>query len=135
MTVADYRDLFDQSSTQLNFLLLAQRNMILVFAFIITFISFSYDFQRRFLLRSIAFILLVYCFAIGTVSILDYNAFIEATKREATDKGFQEGLDLLDRWEKWQYFTYVLLILNGFLLIFFILFELNVSKKSKKKSS
>ena len=63
-TEIKFSDMFSQGSSQLNFLLLSQRNMLLVFAFSLTFTVFATDFKYRRMVRFIMFCLLIYALAL-----------------------------------------------------------------------
>jgi len=126
-----FQNLFVQGSTQLNFLLLSQRNMILIFAFSITFLVFSVDFRKRLLVRLIMFCLLVYSVALGILSTINYNKYIKKTEKELdSEKNADIGedvsdeIELLKDWQKWVYFSYVLLGVNALIIIFYIMFEI-----------
>jgi len=133
MAVRDYQDLFQQASTQLNFLLLIQRNMILVFAFAFAFVGFSTAFQRRILVRTIIFFLLIYSLAIGIVSAIDFLSYMKKTKRELEERDFDDGLELLDDWAGWVDFTYALIALNGLIIIFYFILEMDIYIKNHRK--
>jgi hypothetical protein len=135
MAVRDFQDLFQQASTQLNFLLLSQRNMILIFAFAITFVAFTHPFRRRFMVWLIMFLLLGYALAVGIVSSIDYLDYMNKTKTELEERQFDDGLDLLDNWRGWVNFTYALIALNGLVIIFYLFFELDIYLSSRKTSS
>lgn len=134
VAVKSYQDLFNQASTQLNFLLLSQRNMILVMAFALAFLGFATNFKHRIIIRVLIFSLLVYSFLLGLFSTIDYKDYIGKTREELERQNFDDGEDLLDTWSNWVNFTYALLALNGLLIIFWILYEIdyqysNISKK------
>lgn len=116
-------NLFSQASTQVNFLLLAQRNMILVTAFALTLATFIKNFNYPFV-SEIIVILFSYSIAVGIKSALDFNAYIDDVFKENQGTGNNGILDdsdknLLNRWYEWVYFTYTLIsIISIFLLIY-----------------
>lgn len=112
------KNLFEQASTQLNLLIAAQRNMLLVAAFGLTLATFVKNFNYPFI-REIIVVLFGYSIAVGIKSILDFNAYIEDVKAE--DLGPDEKT-LIDRWAGWVAFSYVLLII----IFFFLLIYLNM---------
>lgn len=134
MTVKDYQDLFNQASTQLNFLLLAQRNMILIYAFALAFMGFSVTFYHRNMVRILIFSLLIYAIAVGSVSTIDYLDFVKKTRSELVERDFDDGLDLLDQWENWTNFTYALLALNVLIIIIWVSYELDFHRKNHASS-
>lgn len=139
MANLNFSDLFSQGSTQLNFLLLTQRNMILIFAFALTFMVFANNLKHRLMVRFIMLCLLVYSVALGIVSIINYNNYINKTNNELnSEKGDQEIVDdelqILKDWGRWIYFSYALLAINGLIIIFYIFYEVGYFQiKSKKR--
>ena len=125
----NYQDLFQQSSTQLNFLLLSQREMILVMAFALAILEFSNSLKNRFIIRLLILALLVYSLTMGVVSTSDYLDFTEKTKEELEREGFTDGLELLDNWKRWVNFTYALIAFNVIILIIFFFYELDYYRK------
>jgi hypothetical protein len=109
------KNLFEQASTQLNLLISAQRNMLLVTAFSLTLATFVKNFNYPFI-REIIVVLFAYSIAVGIKSILDFNAYIADVRREDLDIDENK---LIDRWAQWAPFSYVLLsVIFAFLLIY-----------------
>ena len=109
------KNLFEQATTQVSFLLLAQRNMILIAAFSLTLATFRKSFNYPFI-SEIIVVLFAYAVGVGVKSIDDFNAFISDVKQEDLDNTEK---DLLERWRQWVYFSYVLLsVIVIFLLIY-----------------
>lgn len=133
--VNDYQDLFSQASTQLNFLLLTQRNMILVMAFSLTFLGFSTTFRSRIMIRLIIFSFLIYSLLLGIISTIDYREYMEKTRDEITRQNFDDGLDLLDNWANWVNFTYALLALNCLIILFYIFYEIDHHYSTRERPS
>lgn len=139
-TTINFSDMFNQGSTQVNFLLLSQRNMILIFAFALTFMVFSNDLKHRYMVRFIMVCLLVYSVALGIVSIINYNNYIAKTRRELNDEKAEEELiddelQILNDWGRWIYFSYALLGINALIIIFYVVHEAgyyHIPPKSKK---
>ncbi|MCH9622044.1 MAG: hypothetical protein S4CHLAM20_14780 [Chlamydiia bacterium] len=127
-TTINFSDMFSQGSTQLNFLLLSQRNMILIFAFALTFMVFANNFEHRHMVRVIMFCLLIYSVALGIVSIINYNNYISKTRKELNNEKadgelIDDELQILSDWGRWIYFSYALLGINGLIIIFYIVYE------------
>ena len=129
--------LFNQSSSQLNFLLLAQRNMILIFAFSLTFLAFSTNLRKRFLIMFIMSCLLIYSLAIGIVSIINYNKYDNKTRSDLgpLTSDNEAEIEMMNDWYRWTYFTYVLLGLNGVIILFYFLYEIGFYDPVKKKKT
>ena len=108
--------LIDQATNQLNFLLLSQRNMILVSAFALTLATFKNNVGQKYI-EYLVIILFSYAIAVGSKSIEDFNAYIKDAKQDNSAE--PKDLDLLDRWEKWVYFSYTLLGIIILILIFY----------------
>ena len=64
--------LFEQLSTQLNFLLLSQRNMIIVSAFSVALATFSHN-TRNANFKWLSLMLFVYSVAVGITAAVDFN--------------------------------------------------------------
>ena len=117
-------DLFEQLSTQQNFLLLSQRQMILVSAFGVALLTYrnnlpSKKYPRNVLFGYISFVLFVYAIAIGVKAAVDFYRYAEDTKNELVGK--EDELHLLKRAEEWIYFSYILILLIIVLMgIFYI---------------
>ena len=117
--------LFEQLSTQLNFLLLSQRQMILIAAFSVAIATFSSNIKKL----DVAFtsiMLLVYSFAVGITAAVDFNDYIEDVKNDTTNgpNGLEpDELRLVNRSKKWVYFTYAQIVIITILVYFFIKFR------------
>lgn len=138
--------LFDQATAQVNFLLVAQRNMILVTAFALTLATFVKNFNYPFI-SQIIIILFLYSIAVGIKSATDFDTYV---KDVITESDVGEPLDsyerkLLNRWYEWIYFTYTLIILISGLLLIYLNMEffkiyipgareaiVNVNRKTKR---
>ena len=108
--------LIDQATSQLNFLLLSQRNMILVSAFALALATFKNNVGQKYI-EYLVIILFSYAIAVGSKSIEDFNAYIKDAKQDGSPDPTE--LDLLNRWEKWVYFSYTLLGIIILILIFY----------------
>lgn len=115
-------NLFEQASSQLNFLLLSQRNMLLVSAFSLALATFKTSFDYP-LMKFLVVILFAYAIAIGAKSIEDFNAYIKDTRNETSPSLDDKEKGLLDRYEQWVYFTYTLLGIIIFILFTFVKIE------------
>lgn len=113
--------LFEQASCQVNFLLLAQRNMILISAFSLSFAAFKNNFNYP-LVRYFVVILFSYAIAVGVKSALDFKAYIKDAREDEPTLAANE-MDLLNRYEEWVYFTYTLLVIIIIILLTFIYVE------------
>lgn len=115
--------LFEQLSTQLNFLLLSQRQMILIAAFSVAIATFATNIKKL----DVAFIsimLLVYSLAVGITAVVDFNDYIEDVKNDTTNGTLEEDeLRLVNRSKKWVYFTYAQIVIITILAYFFIKFR------------
>ena len=117
--------LFEQLSTQLNFLLLSQRQMILIAAFSVAIATFATNIKKL----DVAFIsimLLVYSLAVGITAVVDFNNYIEDVKNDTTNgtNGLEpDELRLVNRSKKWVYFTYAQIVIITILAYFFIKFR------------
>jgi len=115
--------LFEQLSTQLNFLLLSQRQMILIAAFSVAIATFATNIKKL----DVAFIsimLLVYSLAVGITAVVDFNNYIEDVKNDTTNGTLEEDeLRLVNRSKKWVYFTYAQIVIITILAYFFIKFR------------
>ena len=139
----NFSDMFSQASSQLNFLLLAQREMVIIYGFCLTFMVFGSSLKHRLMLRVIISCLLVYSVAVGIVSVVIYNKYIENTRKELkTEKAdgevISDELQMLKDWEVWVYFTYALLAISGLIIGFYIMYEIGMyhpKSISKSKSS
>jgi hypothetical protein len=117
--------LFEQLSTQLNFLLLSQRQMILIAAFSVAIATFASNIKKL----DVAFIsimLLVYSLAVGITAAVDFNDYIEDVKNDTTNgpNGLEpDELRLVNRSKKWIYFTYAQIVIISILAFFFVKFR------------
>ena len=115
-------NLFDQATSQLNFLLLSQRNMILVSAFAVALAQFKKTFQYPFM-KYLVIILFAYSIAIGAKSIDDFNVYIKETLEETTPVLDDNEKKLLNRYKEWVYFSYTLIGIIVFILLTFTQIE------------
>ena len=125
--------LFDQASVQLNFLLNAQRQIIIVSAFSVALATFSENFNHP-LMKYITLLMFTYAIAFGIKAVEDFRSFIEEAKTDEPPID-QNEKDLLNRWEKWIYFTYFLISIIFVLMLLFVridLFRYFKPKKAKK---
>lgn len=112
-------DLFGQASTQLNFLLLSQRTMILVAAFTVAFANFSNNDSYP-LSKYLVVILFSFSIAYGLVAVNDFNKYISDAKESyvgSITSEDQRELDLLNTFEKWTYFSYTLVGIIIFIML------------------
>jgi len=118
-------DLFSQASTQLNFLLLSQRTMILTSAFSVAFAGFSSKDSYP-LGKYLVVILFAFSIAYGLVAVEDFKKYIKDAKTVVSNS---QELDLLNTFEKWTYFSYILVGIIIFIMLtyakveFFNLFQ------------
>jgi hypothetical protein len=112
--------IIDQATQQLNFLLMAQRNIVLISAFAITLATFKKNFDYPFM-DFLVLVLLIYSIGVGVKSALDFDAYVKDAKEDtgATDN----ELDLLARYEEWVYFTYILIGIVIFIILTFAKIE------------
>jgi hypothetical protein len=113
-------DLFDQATAQLNFLLLSQRNMILVSAFGLALAQFKKKLEYPFL-KYLVISLFIYAIAVGSKSIQDFNYYIKDTRD--TGSLHDKEVGLLNRYETWVYFSYTLIGIIIFILLTFTQIE------------
>ena len=109
--------LFEQASGQLNSLLLAQRNMILISAFSLALATFKGNFNYP-LMKYFVIVLFAYAIAVGAKSIVDFNAYIKDAREDEPALAENE-LNLLNRYEEWVYFTYTLIAIIVIILLTF----------------
>ena len=100
------QNLFEQLSTQLNFLLLAQRQMILVSAFAVSLIIF-WNKKKGAPLMLLSFLLFAYSVAVGIKSSLEFTEFIKDVKNDVPLQDDEKRL--VDSASTWAYFSYVLI--------------------------
>ena len=100
------QNLFEQLSTQLNFLLLAQRQMILVSAFAVSLIIF-WSKEKGAPLMFLSFLLFGYAVAVGIKSSLEFSEFIKDVRNDVPLQDDEKRL--VDSASTWAYFSYVLI--------------------------
>ena len=116
--------LFEQLTSQLNFLLLAQRQMILVGAFAVAIATFGHNIKaskifRKIYISYLVLVLLAYAIAIGIKSSLDFNGYIAEILSNKSSLHDDE-LKMINRSKTWVYFSYFLIaIVSSFVLIIF----------------
>ena len=115
--------LFDQLSEQQNFLLLSQRQMILVSAFGVGIATFGHNIKsngtiKKIYLAYLSLMLLGYAIATGIKASIDFNDYISDVKEEKPSLDKNE-LSLVNRTKTWVYFSYVLIAVTVTLLIMF----------------
>ena len=116
-------DLFEQLSTQQNFLLLSQRQIILVSAFGVALLTYknnlsSKKYPNQVLFSYIAFVLFTYAIALGIKAAVDFKTYADDAKKELVGK--KDELEFLKRAEEWMYFSYVLIVMVIVLMIIFL---------------
>jgi hypothetical protein len=114
-------ELFSQASTQVNMLLLSQRNMVLVSAFAITLQTFSANFKYNYI-KYLAILLFLFAIASGSKSVQDFNKYIEDTKN-GTDIADPSERELLDSWSSWSNYSYFLLAIVSFIFLNVLIIE------------
>ena len=117
-------DLFEQLSTQQNFLLLSQRQMILVSAFSVALLTYKNNlsvkkYPKQILFVYISFVLFVYAIATGIKASIDFKTYADDARKEVAGK--KDETDLLDRAEQWMYYSYLLILLVVVLMVIFYL--------------
>jgi len=110
--------LFEQLSTQLNFLLLSQRQMILVAAFSVAIATFATNIKKLYV-SYLSLMLLAYSLAVGITAAVDFNNYITDVKND-TPKLDDDELRLVNRSKKWVYFTYIQVAIIVILMSVFI---------------
>ena len=112
-------ELFSQASTQLNFLLLSQRTMILTAAFTVAFAGFSSKDSYP-LGKYLVVVLFGFSITYGLFAAEDFKKYIKDTKKDYTGTVTaeeQRELDLLNTFEKWTYFSYTLVGIIIFIML------------------
>lgn len=109
--------LFEQLSTQLNFLLLSQRQMILTSAFAVGILTFTNNIRKSFGFKKIyltylSLSLFMYGIASGIKAVLDFEDYIGEVKEEQNIS--KNELSMIKRGNSWRYFSYTLI---GILLL------------------
>ena len=122
-------ELYGQASSQLNFLLLSHRNMVLISVFAITITTFAKQFKYNYI-KYLAILLFIFALASGAKSAADFNAYMQDVREANTDATNPLNLDdndlaLLDRWSTWVYFSYFLLAIIAFMFINAMIIEWN----------
>lgn len=114
------QELFSQASTQVNMLLLSQRNMVLVSAFAITLVSFAPNFKYNYI-KYLAFLLFIFAIASGSKSVEDFNIYIKDTRDSPNTQGAER--ELLDRWANWADYSYFMLAIVSFIFLNVLIIE------------
>ena len=133
------QELFSQASTQVNMLLLSQRNMVLVSAFAITLVSFAPNFKYNYI-KYLAILLFIFAIASGSKSVQDFNVYIKDTRDSPNTQGAER--ELLDRWADWADYSYFMLAIVSFIFLNVLIIEyiefkdygLSWEKQKKAKS-
>ena len=110
--------LFEQLSTQLNFLLLSQRNMIIVSAFSVALATFAHN-TKKLEFRWLAMLLFVYSIAVGITAAVDFNNYINDTKNDNVVLE-EDEIKMINRSQKWIYFTYAQVAIISYLIVTFV---------------
>ena len=124
-------ELIDQISGQINFLLLAQRNMILLTAFSLACVVFLKKSEYPTSAKILCIFLFSYAIAIGVKSSEDFMAYMDQVL--SNQKGNPENIKLLNKWKEWVYFTYVLIGLVSAMLLFALLTDVFTQKIKEVK--
>lgn len=116
--------LFNQLSTQLNFLLLSQRQMILTSAFGVALLTFSNNIRKSFKFKKIYIIylsisLFVYSIMVGFKAALDFEDYIGEVREEGSLS--KNDLSMLKRSKSWTWYSYTLIIILLLVLIMIIM--------------
>ena len=122
-------ELYGQASSQVNMLLLSQRNMVLVSVFAITITTFAKQFKYNYI-KYLSILLFIFAIASGAKSADDFNAYIEDVKADNIDPVNplnldDRDLDLIERWRKWVYYSYFLLAIIAFMFVSALIIEWN----------
>ena len=116
--------LFEQLSTQLNFLLLSQRQMILIGAFSMAIATFTTNVKsknsKRIYLMYLVLFLLIYGIAMGLKAALDFNDYIEDVKKDSPLD--EDEKKMVKRSKTWVYYSYLLIAVITSLI--FIIFKM-----------
>lgn len=110
--------LFNQATSQLNFLLLSQRTVVLLVGFNIAFATFISK-RDYYLSRFLVMVIFIYSIAYGIVAAVDFNKYIKDTKEEIkiNPENKEKELELLDSFGKWSNFSYVLVSIVIFIML------------------
>lgn len=123
------QELFSQASTQVNLLLLSQRNMVLVSAFAITLQTFYTNFKYNYI-KYLAILLFIFAIASGTKAVIDFNKYISDTQN-GTDVPDESEKKLLENWSSWSNYSYFMLAIVSFIFLNVIIIEINEFKGFK----
>ena len=115
--------LFDQLSSQLNFLLLSQRQMILTSAFAIGLLTFQNNVRKTSELKKIyiiylSVVLLIYGISTGMKAILDFEDYLEEVKQESDMT--KNEISMIKRSNSWRYYSYSLIAIILFIIVVLI---------------
>ena len=121
--------LFEQGTAQLNFLLNAQRQIIIVSALSVALATYSENFKYKYV-KYIPLLLFGYVLGFGIKACIDFDAFIEEAKIDSPNIDENEK-DLLNRWYGWLYFTYFLIFIILLLAILFVRIDIFPTKVKK----
>lgn len=113
--------LFEHLTPQLNFLLLSQRQMILLSAFAVALATLATN-MKRYQVYYISLILLIYAIAVGATAAVDFNNYINDVKNDSTPLE-EDELRFVNRSQKWIYFSYAQILITIILAIVFIKFR------------
>ena len=112
--------LFQQLSTQLNFLLLSQRQMILICAFAVSLIVFGAK-ERGFPIMLVSLLLFLYAIAIGIKAALEFREYIKYARRDLDGAVLDEDeRRLLNNAESWIIFSYIQIFITVVLIASFV---------------
>jgi len=120
--------LFDQLSTQLNFLLLSQRQMIITSALGLAILNFSTSLTgtlklKKIYLTYLSLTLLLYSIAVGVKAAMDFADFIKNVKSESTLNSAETNF--ANRSKTWIYYSYFLIAII-FIMASMLIFARNV---------
>ena len=116
--------LFDQLSTQLNFLLLSQRQMIITSALGLAVLNFSTSLTgalklKKIYLTYLSLTLLIYSIAVGIKAAMDFEDFIKTVKdEEILDPGETKFANRSRTWIYYSYFLIAIICIMASMLIF-----------------
>lgn len=113
--------LFEHLTPQLNFLLLSQRQMILLSAFSVALATFASNVKKR-QVYYLSLTLLIYAIAVGITAAVDFNNYIDDAKKD-TPALEQDELEFVKRSQKWVYFSYAQIVIIVALAVIFINFK------------
>ena len=115
--------LFEQLSTQLNFLLLSQRQMILLSAFGVALSTFSNNITskssiKKIYLTYLSIVLFAYAIAVGIKAAVDFNDYITDVRGDTPALDNDEK-KVVDRSKSWVYFSYILIAIVASVMFMF----------------